>query len=332
MTFATLLAAVWLVAQPQATEQVHLVVVSGLSGEPKYAVTFHEWATTLCDAARDRWGVPEGNIEYLAEKTERDPARISDRSTWENVRRALGEVAERSGPADHVYIVLIGHGSASDGQAKLSLPGPDPTAADFADLLLLFPTQTLVFVNAASASGDFVAALSAKDRAVITATRSGRERTETIFARFFVEAYAGDGADVDKNGRVSVLEAFNYASREVARVYESENRLLTEHALLDDNGDGQGSGEPGLDGPDGRLAGALFLSGSAEPRVLTGEVSDPRLAELYAEKRALEEQVAALRERKEEMDSETYEQELERLLLDLALKTREIRELEGTGP
>ncbi len=331
MSLAALFAAGWLIAQPQSLQQVHLVVVSGLSGEPKYAVTFHDWATALCDAARDRWGVPEANIEYLAEQTERDPARISDRSTWENVQRAIGEVAGRAGPDDHVYIVLIGHGSASDGQAKLSLPGPDPTAADFAELLLLFPTQTLVFVNAASASGDFIAALSTKDRAVITATRSGRERTETIFARFFVEAYAADGADVDKNGRVSVLEAFNYASREVARVYESENRLLTEHALLDDNGDGQGSGELGLDSSDGRLAGTLFLSGSAEPRVLTGEVSDPRLAELYAEKRALEEQVAALRQRKDEMDSVNYEQELERLLIDLALKTREIRELEGTG-
>jgi hypothetical protein len=276
--------------------------------------------------------VPAANIAYLAEQTDRDPARISDRSTWENIQRTLGDIAGRAGPDDQVYIVLIGHGSVRDGAAKFSLPGPDPTASDFADLLQLFPTQTLVFVNAASASGDFIAALSAEGRAVITATRSGRERTETLFARFLVEAYATDGADVDKDERVSVLEAFNYARREVARVYESENRLLSEHALLDDDGDGQGTGEPGLGAEDGQLAATLFLSGSSEPRVLTGEISDPRLAQMYAEKRALEEQVAALRQRKEEMDTATYEQELERLLLALALKNREIRELEGEGP
>ena len=57
----------WLTAAPQAPAQVHLIVVSGLSGEPRYAEQFHGWATQLCDAAAQRWGVPESNIVYLAE-------------------------------------------------------------------------------------------------------------------------------------------------------------------------------------------------------------------------------------------------------------------------
>jgi hypothetical protein len=331
MTWVVALLSAWLVIAPQAEARVHLVVVSGLSGEPRYAEAFHEWATLLCDAAHGRWGVSESNIIYLAEKTERDPDRIAARSSWENVQATVREVAGRAGPADQIYIVLIGHGSMRDGEAKFSLPGPDPTATAFAELLRSFPTQTVVFANMASASGDFIAALSAENRAVVTATRSGRERDETIFGRFFVEAYAADVADVDKDGRVSVLEAFNYARLEVARVYESENQLLTEHALLDDNGDGEGSGEPGPQGTDGRFARTLFLSGAAEPLVATGEISDPELAELYAQRRALEEAVSELRLRKDEMDSETYERELERLLIELALKTREIRELEERG-
>lgn len=329
MTWVVALLSSWLVVAPAADEQVHLIVVSGLSGEPRYAETFHEWATTLCDAAHGRWGVSESNIVYLAERTERDPDRITARSSWENVQAAVREVAGRAGSTDQIYIVLIGHGTMRDGESKFSLPGPDPTAASFAELLRSFPTQTVVFVNVASASGDFIAALSAENRAVITATRSGRERDETIFGRFFVEAYAADVADVDKDGRISVLEAFNYARLEVARVYESENQLLTEHALLDDNGDGEGSGEPGPQEADGRLARTLFLSGAVEPLVATGEISDPKLAELYAQKRALEEAVGELRLRKEEMDSEAYEQELERLLIELALKSREIRGIEG---
>ncbi|NIR46164.1 MAG: hypothetical protein GWN99_17185 [Gemmatimonadetes bacterium] len=313
-----------------AAAQSHLIVVSGLGGQPGYSQTLHEWATGLSAAAQERWGVPEANVTYLAEKVERDPTRIDARSTWENVQAAVRETAARAGPDDVIFIVLMGHGTVGVAGAKLNLPGPDPTAADFDALLDELPTRKVALVNTASASGEFIPALASENRVVITATRSGRERNQTIFARYFVEAYAGDGADVDKDGRVSALEAFNYARREVERLYESENRLLTEHALLEDDGDGEGSREPGPDAGDGRLASRLFLAG-APAAAAAGADADPRLAELYNERRALEEAVADLRARKDEMDPAAYEAELERLLLELAMKTREIRQREEEG-
>lgn len=312
---------------PTAAQQSFLLVVSGLSGEPRYAETFHNWATKMLGAAEARWGLPAENVVYLAEKMDRDPNRISASSTRENVEKAFRDIAERAGPSDQIFILLIGHGTTRDGEALFNLPGPDMSAADFARLLGSLPTQKVAFVNAASSSGDFLAALSGPNRTVITATRSGHEKNETIFARFFVEAYAGEGADADKDERVSVLEAFNFARREVARVYESDGLLLTEHALLDDDADGEGSADPDpLSGGEGRLARTLFLTGGA---ALAGQApTDPRLAALYEEKRGLEEEIAALRQRKETLDTEAYDRELERLLVDLALKTREIRALE----
>lgn len=314
-----------------AAAQTHLIVISGLGGDPGHSRTFHEWAVSLITAARERWGVPGSNIAYLAERVERDPAQIHARSTWENVRVAVQETAARAGPDDRVFVVLIGHGSEAGGQAKINLPGPDPTAADFAAALEALTTQRVVFVNTASASGGFVPALAGDGRVVITATRSGRERNATTFARYFVEAYAADGADVDKDERVSVLEAFNYARREVERLYESENRLLTEHALLDDDGDGEGSGEPGPESSDGALAASLFLDAGRAVRALAGTGADPELAELYRQRQALEDAVADLRSRKDELDPAEYDAELERLLLELALKNREIRGLEEGG-
>jgi hypothetical protein len=314
-----------------AAAQSYLVVVTGLSGEPHYAHAFHEWATTLIDAAEARWGVPESNVVYLAEKVETDPKRIAARSTRENVESTLMDVAARAAPDDQIFVVLIGHGATRGGESRFNLPGPDMTPADFDAALDGFTTQKIVFVNAASASGEFIAPLSAQNRAIITATRSGNESNQTVFAAYFTQAFAGDGADVDKDERVSALEAFNYARREVARVYEADGRLLTEHALLDDNGDGEGSGELDPLAADGRLARTLFLSGGTGA-VASGAVpSDPRLAVLYQERRQLEERVAALRTRKDEMDPEDYERELEELLVELALKTREIRELEEKG-
>ena len=320
-------------AAPVAAQQSHLVIVSGLSGEARYAAAFHDWATTLLDAAQDRWGVPESNIGYLSENPDIHPGVVDARSTRDNVEQTLQALAIRAGASDQVFIILIGHGTTGEDGSKFNLAGPDMTAEDFAALLDAFPTQTVCFVNAASASGEFVPALSGGRRAIITATKTRHERNETVFAAFFVEAYAGDGADVDKDQRVSLLEAFNYASREVARAYEDDGKLLTEHAMLDDDGDGEGTAEPDPQSTsDGRLAMTLFLAGTGEPVLAAETPSDPRLAALYGEKRQLEQQIADLRRQKDVLDPETYDQRLEELLVELALVTREIREIEGEQP
>ena len=75
----------------------------------------------------------------------------------------------------------------------------------------------------------------------MTATRNGAEQYNTLFGGYFVEALTSETADTDKNKRISVLEAFRFAKGEVAKAYEREGLLATEHALLDDNGDGLGT-------------------------------------------------------------------------------------------
>jgi hypothetical protein len=249
------------------------------------------------------------------------------------VEQALERMTGRVRAGDQLFVLLIGHGSATGGESRFNVPGPDITAADFARLLQRFGDQMVVFVNASSASGDFVKALSGPRRVVVTATKSPMERNESVFARHFVDAFAGDGADVDKDGRISVLEAFEYARREVARSYEEENRLQTEHALLDDNGDGVGTGAPDGKAPDGKtpdggVARAIYLSAGRA----VANASDPRIAALLKEKDALEARIAALRARKASMDSTAYERELEQLLVELATKNQAIRALEGRKP
>ena len=104
----------------------------------------------------------------------------------------------------------------------------------------------------ASASGEFIKPLSGRGRVVVTATRSGQEQNATRFPEHFIAALASREADADQNGRVSVLEAFDYASRLTAEQYKRAGRLATEHALLDDSGDGVG--HPSAEGGDGALA------------------------------------------------------------------------------
>lgn len=322
---ATLALAVSVVAQTAAP--THLLIVSGIGGDPAYSARFHDWAVRLADAARDRFGVPASQITYLGDRVERAPDRISARSTKEAVTEALTAMSGRVGPRDAVVVVLIGHGNLRGEAAMFNLPGPDISAEEVAVLLDAFPTQRIVVANLATASGAFLPVLSGPNRVIITATKTGLERNEASFGEFFVRAFEDDGADVDKDGRTSMLEAFDFARREVERLYDAENRLLTEHALLDDNGDGEGSPEPDPQRTDGALARTTFLTGAPVTAV---DTDDPALAGLLETKRRLETRIEELRGRKDAMSTEAYERQLEELLVDLALTNREIREKGGT--
>jgi hypothetical protein len=317
------LAALLLFAAPVYAQTTHLAVIVGLAGEPQHGELFQKWASTLVDTAT-KLGV--ANPIYLSEKPDVDAKRITGRSTKEEIAKAF-EKLKSAGEDDVVFIVLIGHGTFDGKVAKFNLPGPDLTPADFEPLLKSLKSRHVVFVNTASASGPFMEALAGSGRTIVTATRTGSERFATLFGGYFVDAIAGTDADADKNRQISVLEAFAYAKREVATAYEREGIMLTEHALLNDSG-GEGSATPAADGKQGKIAAVLSLGSAAANDPLP---ADPKLKALYGERRELERRIDALKLLKESMPPERYASELERVATELALKTRQIRELEKTG-
>ena len=306
---------------------MHVLIVVGLGGSQEYRESFHDEASRLYTALIERQGLPPGDVIYLGEKVEVDPDMISGRSTRANLLQELGEIAQRAGPLDRVLVVLIGHGTSARGETQFNLPGPDLTPNDFQMGLLAFPTQSLALVNTASASGGFVAPLAGPGRIVVAATRTERERNATEFGQFFVEAIAGESADLDKDERISLLEAFVYARSEVERYYEEQNELLTEHAVLDDNGDGQGSHDAGLAGPDGQLAATFHIGGFSGTSAQVPD--DPALARLYEERLEIQGRIDELRAVREAMSEDDYLDAMEPMLVELALKNREIRALEG---
>jgi hypothetical protein len=287
-------------------QRVHVLIVTGLAGEPRFRTAFERTAAILADSARARWGVSDSSLVVLAEDTLGTGR--PRRATRDEIARAFARLSQRVAPGDVLLVFLEGHGSGEGAGSRVSLPGPDATAADFAGWLAGFARQTVVFVNAASGSGDFVGALARPGRVVVTSTRTAMERNETTFGAPFVRGLTGTEADADKDGRVSVLEAFAFAKKEVERAYETDNRMLTEHAVLSDSA----------------LARTVAFGG-ARPS------ADPRVAALVAERQALESQVAALRARKDSLDPATYDRELERLLVSIAEKSKAIR-TGGTAP
>jgi hypothetical protein len=311
---------VLLTAVPVFAQTTHLAVIVGLAGEPEHAELFQRWATTLIDAS-SKLGV-ERPI-YLAEKPDVDPKRVTGRSTKEEIVKAFDQL-KAAGEDSVVFIVLIGHGTFDGKVAKFNVPGPDLTPADFEPLLKGLKSRHVVFVNTASSSGPFIQALAGNGRTVVTATRTGSERFATLFGGYFVDAFASTDADADKNRRISVLEAFTFAKREVANAYEREGIMLTEHALLNDSG-GEGIADPTPDGKQGKVAALLSLGSATANDPLP---TDPKLRALYLERRDLERRIEALKLLKGSMPADRYTSDLEKLATDLALKSRQIRELE----
>jgi hypothetical protein len=301
------LAAVAMLPLRLDAQQQHVLVITGLGGEAAYRTAFLDVAARLHTVATTKWNVPAANVTVLTEDPARDAVRFRGRSTKEAVGEAFLAMSQRVKAGDVVIVFLHGHGSGQAGESAVNLPGPDPTAADFATWLSGFAQQTVVFVNAASASGDFVRVLAGPRRIVLTATKSSVERNDTRFAGHFVRGLESGEADANKDGRTTVLEAFDYARRAVEREYETDSRMLTEHAVLSDS----------------TLAATVALGA----RVVS---SDPRVAALVAERQALEEQVTALRAKKATMAENAYERELERLLVAIAEKTQAIRAAGGT--
>ena len=308
-----------------ANAQTHLVIVSGLGGEPKYATAFANLSQTLADAANKRLGIPAAEIMWFGEDSAAKKPFFKGQSTKVNVERAMTQLASRAGAGDQIVLVLIGHGSGEGPDSKISIPGPDLSATDFAALLARFPTQRVAFIDLTSASGDMLPIVAGKNRVVITATKSSFERNESHFGQFFVDALSKDVADTDKDGRVSLLEAFRYAVVETKRLYETDTRMQTEHAQLDDMGSKTGVSEPDGRTAEGVLARRFFLDAGMSATA----ANDPQLASLYKDKFTLEDQIDQLRAKKSSMTPDAYDDALEALLVQLARKAKSIRELEG---
>jgi hypothetical protein len=333
-----------------AADQRTLVLVIGAPGEPEYAEQF--------SASADLWkrAATNGgfNISVIGESTNADNDRaellsvltnqISQSSENSSKSVTRGESQNQNMPTtsspspprsggegrgevalgeqgEELWLVFIGHGTFDGHSAKFNLRGPDISADDLAAALKPCK-RPLAVIQCASASGPFLNALSAPGRVIITATKSGYEVNATRFGNYFARAVADPAADLDKDGQTSLLEAFLMASRQVDDFYTEAGRMATEHALLDDNGDGLGTPadwfkgvrafKKAADGKsvDGVRAQQMFLVRSATEQELSPE--------LRARRDELESQLSALRDRKNQMKEDDYYNQLEKILVEMA--------------
>ena len=285
MNRLTLIAAV-LLTPAAAVAGMHALVVEGLAGDSAYAEQFERQSRTIAEA-----------LESMTDAGSTELLRGGDASR-EAVLERLGGLQQELDASDQFVLVLLGHGSYDDVEYKFNLPGPDLTGEDIVAALDALPAGTQVLVNTSSASGAMAEMAPADGRIIILATRSGVERHATRFGGYFAAALSDGAADTDKNSRISVAEAFRYAERQVTDYYERNDQLATEHPVIDG-------------GPADRVA--LARLGGARPAV-----ADSALAELVAERAALNAEIEALRLARDDIPATDYQSALLDRMLELA--------------
>jgi hypothetical protein len=294
----------------------YALVITGASGGETYAQKYLTWRVQFTTILRDTFHYPPDHIVTLAET---ESAGVQT-STREHVQRALADLRKRMTKDDQLLVLLIGHGTSLDGdEAKFNLVGPDMSASEWANLLTPIPGR-LVFINTTAASFPFLRKLAGRGRVVLTATDSAAQQFETVFAEYFVKAFSEPATDTDKNRRVSIWEAFTYASAAVRQSYEQKGQLPTERSLLDDTGAGIGR-EAQTGGTDGALARVTYI----EPEAPLALPADATQAALVRRRAELEAQLEELKARKESTQPDQYDAELEKLLIEIARVGAQLR-------
>ncbi len=297
------------VLRAQTNEDRTLVLTIGAPGEAEYGEQF--------SAGADLWKRAAVKGALRVRVIGQDAAASTDDRT--HLLNVLAE--EISRPAGELWLVFIGHGTYDGHTAKFNLRGPDLSADDLAAALK--PCQRpLVIVQCASASGPFLPVLSAPGRVIITATRSGYEVNFARFGGYLARAIGDPAADLDHDGQVSLLEAFLLASRQVDQFYRDQGRLMTEHALLDDNGDGLGTPPEWFRGvrADKKPEKGKSVDGVRAHQMILGRGQGEQALSPEARSRRdeLEQALSALRSKKAEMKEDDYYNQLEKIMVETA--------------
>jgi hypothetical protein len=293
------------VALPAAN---YFAIVSGLGGAPEYDTQFAKWAQDLEKELKTN---PDASVILLSGSS----------ASKQQVEQMLNKIAGESSATDTFALFLIGHGSFDGTDYKINLPGPDMTAGELAKGLNHIPARRQLVVNMTSCSGASLAALVRKDRVVITATKSGTEKNAPVFARYWVDALHDPGADTDKNGSISALEAFRYAERKTVSYFEEEKLLATEHAQMTDTANPTAVRDPKPENGQGLVAASFIL---IRQQTEGGKTLSAEKQRLVAKKEELEAKIDRLKYEKAALEEKDYKQQLTALLLELARTQAEI--------
>ena len=280
--------------------ETSVVVVQGLAGEEYYQRHFDEQVEKIKNAS-SKLVKDDQIVTFNADATKQE------------ILTDINRIINAADSDDLLALYLIGHGSYDGRDYKFNISGADITGTELFEILSQAPNST-VLINTSSSSGALLKLFKEQDNNskvhLITATKSGAERTATRFGRHLADALTQNEADINKNQSISLQEAFDYSVRQTQDFYDTEGLLATENARLQmANNSTQ--------------AGQLRLANLAE-RPAAAVSSE--LASLYQQRDELDRQIDTLRLRRINISEDDYLQQFQTLMINLSLLQGQIDE------
>ncbi len=263
------------------------VILAGKSKNSQDAGWFWDSSTWLYRNLIGKYGYDHENIYFLHEKAslarsfiaESNPTPnlvVDGKSSLYNIRKVFRHLSGRVQPGDRVFVFFIGHGYSElssgrkGGEADYvswfdARGSSDLSGTELNRLLDSLETNYVSAVFSPCRSGGFIPAIAGTDRIVMTSTRASEDNRAAV-AEAAIRGLVDDNYDLNGDGRLSFYEAFQSMLLEQEEWYRQYNETQTEHALLEDDGDGVGHHEVNPDnGGDGNLSQEVFLGDDGDP-------------------------------------------------------------------
>jgi hypothetical protein len=238
--------------EPGAT---YALVVAGISKDPDDRAVRNQ-------ALNDLGG-------YLLKQMKVDPRRLtvlaahgSEAPTAARLSEAMGAFASAIRPEDRFIFYYMGQANIVGDELRLNLPGPDVTQKDLADRLNAIKTHIQLVVLDCPCAALAAKTLTAQNRIIVCAS-TATQPYGTRFTPHLLQALTQPQTDADGDGKVSLLEAFTAAAREIEQWYRQNAILPTETPCLEDDGDGAPGERPWkhqTEGGDGLKASTFLLN------------------------------------------------------------------------
>lgn len=302
----------------------YALVLTGAGGTVEYEERFRSWTSRLYENL-------VGTLDFLPDRVHvyADPVEGASFPivpiTAQSVRERFASLANTLTEHDDLFVFMIGHGSWIREESRFHIPGEDLTADDMLEWITGLETRSFVLINTTSSSAGFINTLSDEGRIICTATRDPSQVNATEFMEHFLQGIEDLSADRNRDEQISVLEACERAAELTGRWYEEQGYIVSETALLEDNGDHLGSRLPiappaedeDPDTLDGVSSSAVWLLPFPVP-----EGVPAGLLERYVELLAT---IDTIKGQKATLSSEEYYNTLEEKLIEAARVNQKIK-------